>query len=320
MPHLELLSQRTSRSLVRLVSAVAVTCVVSVGSVVALETTTAGNAAATAVPADTDGYMPVYAHMPDPTAVEIKKRIDAGWATGAFLYYKATDDPFGWTSRWDDLEETFPNGVDLFVSPKNFTTASLTDWAERLSPAQRAKTVFAYWQEPEENFTTDAERAAFRAKVVQAADIVQPFGIRNGIELQAWTLNEGNKTEWGGADNFKAFFPADTSKLDYVGISLYDYHQNFSGAKQLKPVKVLLNRNLPHAEWGPLASGWSVPAGTPQGAPIRAERAAAAADGFAWAKKYGADSYGWFDFPAWDGTKDYAVDGDPALLAVLTAL
>lgn len=320
------MSQRTNStptnglSLTRVISALAVTAALSTVPLLAAGTASASSASAPALPAGpaTKGP-PVYAHMESPTPAEIAKRIDAGWATGAFLYYN-TKTTFGWSSQWDDLEAAFPAGIDLFVSPKKFTAESLTNWAQKLSPAQRAKTIFAYWQEPEDNHTTDAARADFRAKVALAADILQPLGIRNGIEMQAWTLNANNNQAWGGKANFKAFLPDDRSDLDYVGISLYDYHQNFSGKTQLKPVKNLLNNQVPDAGWGPVASGWSVPTGTSSGDAIRAERAAAAADGFAYARSVGADAYGWFDFPGWDGTKDYGVTGDAALLGILTDL
>lgn len=256
--------------------------------------------------------------MPSPSAAEIKERVDLGWATGAFLYYPERE-TFGWGQQWQNIAATFPDGVDLFVSPKTWTKASLTEWCERLSPAQRRRTIFAHWQEPEDNFTTDAARAHFRDRVVQAAAIVQPFGIRNGIHLQSWTLNDANTNGWAGRANFKAFIPHDASAVDVVGISLYDEHQHYSGPDQLRPVHTLLQREVPDAAWAPVASGWSVPSGTGAGSPLRVERALAAADGLKYARQHDASAYGWFDFANWEG-RDYAVAGDPALLAMLRGL
>lgn len=280
--------------------------------------TSAASATAEVAPAQPADRTVVYAHMPNATAAEIEERIDLGWATGAFLYYSERE-TFGWSPQWTAIADTFPDGVALFVSPKTWTKASLTDWCERLSPAQRRHTVFAHWQEPEDNFTTDAARASFRDRVEQAAAIVQPFGIRNGVHLQSWTLNDANTNGWAGRANFKAFIPDDASAVDIVGISLYDEHQNYSGPDQLRPVHTLLERELPRADWAPVASGWSVPTGTGAGSPLRAERALAAADGLDYARRHGASAYGWFDFTDWE-RRDYGVAGDPALLAMLRRL
>jgi hypothetical protein len=309
-----IIARPLARTIARAVSALAVTGAVAAAPLFVQ----VSSAAAEDRPPVVVRSVPMYGSMPNPTAAEIKKRIDAGWATGAFLYY-SPGTTFGWSTQWDQLAATFPQGVDLFVSPKNFTTESLTTWAQKLSPAQRAKTVFAYWQEPEDNFTTPAAQADFRQRVTDAAAILHPFGIRNGIEMQSWTLNAGNTQAWAGNKNFKAFIPADKSAVDFVGISVYDYHQKFSGPTQLKPVVNLLAKNLPDAEWGPVAMGWSVPVGTPADSPIRVERAAAAQDALNYAMNNGADAVGWWDFADFgNDNNDYTVSTDPRLQTMLT--
>lgn len=255
------------------------------------------------------------AHMPEGRGEYWGAGLDTRlWADGSFVYYPG---PWGhselkWDQYWADVVARFPNGLHTVVSPKTLDEAALTDFCERLPQAWRSKMVYAFYQEPEDNFTTEAQIASFRANVKRAGEIVRPYGIRNAVELQEWSLNPSNSAYPSGMDNTARF--VDPADIDHISWSLYEKNLKNRSAEMVGRVKAFMDR-FPTLTWDMSATGVAVPVGTPQGDAKRTTRANIVKDFLALAKgDPRCTGFGWFDFPAWSGTLDYAVD--PELRAV----
>lgn len=249
------------------------------------------------------------AHMPENKANYWGAGLDTReWADGAFVYYPG---PWGhselkWDQYWEDIVSRFPNGLHTVVSPKTLDEAALIDFCERLPEAWRHKMVYAFYQEPEDNFTTDAEIAAFRAKVKRAGQIVRPFGIRNAVELQEWSLNPANKTYPSGMINTGRF--VDPDDIDHISWSIYEKNLKNRSQEMVGRIKQFMDL-YPTLTWDMSATGVAVPVGTPQDDAKRNTRAAIVSDFLTLAKNDPrCTGFGWFDFEAWSGTLDYKVD------------
>lgn len=248
------------------------------------------------------------AHSPNAKASYWNSIIDREWADGAFIYYPG---PWGksaleWDSYWEAAVAAHPEGLHTVVSPKVLDEAKLEQFCRNLPQAWREKMIYAYYQEPEDNHTTEAQIADFRAKVKRAGEIVRPYGIRNAVELQEWSLDPNNKTYPSGNANTARF--VDPADVDHISWSIYEKNLKNRSAVMIGRITEFMNL-FPKLTWDMSATGVAVPVGTPAGDPKRAARAAIVADFLAYAK---ADprciGFGWFDFPAWVGTLDYGVD------------
>lgn len=267
-----------------------------------------------AAPIEPRPRAPFYAHLPygagigaTDWAAMTRERIEAGWATGAFLY---SGGAFTWGPAWDAFVEEFPVECDLFLSPKSL--AGLDTFLGRFPQSFRDRMVIAYYQEPEDNHTTPAARADFRAKVTEAAAIVRPHGVRNAVEVQSWTLVG---PAHGGTDALLDMIPPES--VDVVGWSAFNWTGNDVGEGYVGAAAAFMAEHLPGIGWGAASVGWSVPQGTPAGDPLRATRATHASNALAAATAAGAEHLSWYDVPVGNSDRDFGVD--PELLPVLVA-
>lgn len=257
---------------------------------------------------------PFYAHLPYGPgigsvdwAAMTRERIDVGWATGAFLY---SGGAMVWGPAWDAFVEEFPEGCDLYLSPKSI--AGLDAFLGNFPPVFLDRMVFAYFQEPEDNHTTPAKRADFRAKVTEAAAVVRPYGVRNSVEVQSWTLVG---PAHGGADALAEIIPPEA--VDVVGWSAFNFSGKDVGAAYVDAAATFMAEHLPGVPWGAASVGWSVPRGTPGDSPLRVARATYAANCLAAATAAGAEHLSWYDVP--NDARGYECSVDDQLLPVLLA-
>ena len=262
----------------------------------------------------------VYAHSPiDPRTLTPAGYVEAladraAWADGLFLYYPAHLS-FGARPEIDALQAAYPQGVPLTISAKKADAAGVAAFRDQLTPQQAALTLWERWQEPADDFTTPQERAAYRALVLDDIDILRPAGIRVGVHEQCWTLDPANQRSWAGVQALLELIPPD---VDIVTATCLG-GPTTDGVPALRRFFGFMADNYPGVDVGFTSLAWSVPASTPAGSSLRAERAAAAGAAIDYATAMGVTELGWFDFPAWDGN-DYGAGTDPALLAVLTQL
>lgn len=251
----------------------------------------------------------VLAHMPEGRA----QYWGAGystreWASGAFVYYPG---PWGhselkWDQYWEDITSRFPNGLDTVVSPKTVDVAALEDFCSRLPQGWRDKMVFAFYQEPEDNFTTPAQIDGFLGQVRVVAGVVRKHGIRNAVELQEWSLNPENRAYPSGEDNTARF--VDPTLIDHVSWSVYEKNLKDRSEVMIGRIASFMGR-WPQLTWDISATGVAVPVGTPQDDPRRVTRAQIAGNMITRARAHErCTGFGWFDFPAWGGNLDYGVD------------
>lgn len=240
---------------------------------------------------------------------QIQERIDAGWATGAFLY---SSGKFTFDDAWQNLVDAFPEGVDLYLSPKSIV--GLREFLEQFPEVWRKRITFAYFQEPEDNHTTAAKRSEFRQKVVEAGEICRSVGVKNSVELSSWTLVG---PAHGGEDALAEMIPPEA--IDLIGWSLFRF-QPADVINQIKVIAEYQNRVWPGVPWGGASIGISVPVNTPADSTLRADRAAAAKASCESLMEHGATHGSWYDVanPATPDRGDHRVDAQ--LLPVLQEL
>jgi len=262
----------------------------------------------------------VYAHPPiargtTPSQYVQALRERSDWADGLFLYYPLHLE-FGARPEIEALQTAYPDGVPLTVSAKNADPVGLAAFRDQLTPQQAALTLWERWQEPADNFTTPAERAAFRADVLSDIEILRPAGIRVGVHEQCWTLDPANSQPWAGEQALLELIPPE---VDIVTVTCLGGPADLDGQPKMARMLDFLAEHYPGVDVGFTSLAWSVPAGTPADSPLRAERAEAARAAVEFAAAAGVTEFGWFDFDSWEG-RDYDVGSDPALLDVLVEL
>lgn len=269
---------------------------------------------------DTEDFT-VYAHPPidprdtTPTGYVLALQERSAWADGLFLYYPANLE-FGARPEIDALQAAYPGGVPLTVSAKNADPVGVAAFRDQLSPEQARVTLWERWQEPADDFTTPAERAAFRADVLSDIELLRPAGIRVGVHEQCWTLDPANDRPWAGEQALLELIPPE---VDIVTVTCLGQPEDADGEPKMTRVLEFMAQHYPGVDIGFTSLAWSVPAGTPADSPLRAERARAARAAVEFAASAGITEFGWFDFPNWDG-KDYDVSSDAALGEVLAEL
>jgi hypothetical protein len=165
--------------------------------------------------------------------------------------------------------------------------------------------IVAFWQEPEDNFTSPAQQQAYRDSVHQISQIVRPYGIRCGLELQEWTLDPTNPQPWAGTANLNQFVvPAD---VDNISWSVYETGLKDRSQAQIDRVKAFMAQ-YPNLSWDVSACGISVPGNGAATTAQRQLRASLAQNMITRAKAAGARGAGWFDFPSFTTALDYGVD------------
>lgn len=247
-------------------------------------------------------------------AEEYTQRRDAGWASGLMAYWPGAP---SWTTQWATLASRWPHGFPLLASPKSTTGVAAFIGSAPL--AWRPQVLVCYWQEPEDNHTTDTARAAYRAKVAEMASIVRPLGCRNGIHLQEWMLDPANTAPWGGAANL-ATFVADPvpASVDVVSWSLYTSWYGADWQSRLTRIRDFSTAFLPGVPWIVGAAGFPAHPTDPVPSTVRttrANRVRAAAD---WLVANGGSGFGWFDVDSFaDNGQDNLASKDPALADAL---
>lgn len=246
------------------------------------------------------------------------------WATGVFFYNPANSagptnySHLAWDAGWDALVAAYPEGIDITISPKSINLTALEDWCKRLPAAWRSKALFAYYQEPEDDIYKDGNTGAFparvenyRANVKAAAAVVRKYGIKNGVEIQEYTLDPSNP--WGGEARLAALLnPAD---IDMVSWSMFEFNLKPRSDAQMKRIEAFMAKYLPNTPWEIGAAGISVPGGNALGSPERKLRADLAQAQIDRVRASKAKGYAWFDFASFT-SKDFGVANDPLLKAV----
>jgi hypothetical protein len=260
---------------------------------------------------------PIYAHLPygpgigaTDWAALTRERIDAGWATGAFIYYPGALD---WGPEWDAFVEEFPEGVDLMVSPKALNEAALIDFLDRLPQVLRDRMVIAYFQEPEDNHTTPAARAAFRAKVIRFDELTEPYGVDNGVQMQTYVIS--NAQAHGGDQAIIDMVPAEN--VDFFGWSLFDFNGNNVGPQYVADAQEFMADHYAGIDWGITSLGFSVPAGTGPNHRLRIERAQNAENTLDAMETTSSSASSWYDVSG--DSRGYDCGVDAHLLPVLVA-
>lgn len=253
---------------------------------------------------------PVYAHLPygpgigaTDWAAMTRERIEAGWATGAFIYY-GPGDPLAWGPEWEAFVEEFPEGVDLMVSPKTLDEAALIDFLERLPQVLRDRMVIAYFQEPEDNHTTPAARAEFRATVIRYDELTEPYGVANGVQMQTYVI--GPTQAHGGDQAVLDMVPA--GNIDFFGWSLFDFNGNDSGPGHVGRAEAFMDDHYTGIDWGITSLGFSVPQGTAAGHALRTERAQHVDNTLVAMEAASLEASSWYDVPVGNENRDFGVD------------
>ncbi|UNX55574.1 hypothetical protein MF406_04755 [Georgenia sp. TF02-10] len=261
------------------------------------------------------GELPVYV-SPSPdrgnsTLEAFETRHDAGWGTALFAYFPGD---MRWSQGWANLVARHPEGLPVIASPKGDDPASVRDFLDHLPQAWRDKMTVAYHQEPEEDFTTPAQRAQFRGTVAAMADLVRPYGVRNAVHLQEWTIDPYNKKPWGGEQALAEFF--DPADVDFISWSLYP-PEGRSMRAGIDRIEAFSEKYAPGVPWGVTAAGSPVDGSAPIGGAARAERAKIVREGAEYVAQVGGESFGWFDFDEYLPGQDNLAAKDPALTAAL---
>lgn len=235
-----------------------------------------------------------------------------GWASAFYTYWPGD---IQWNASWSSFVQRHPGGIPVIGSPKGVNPANVKRFMDNLPQAWRDQWIMAYYQEPEDNFTTPAARAQFRERVGQMADLVRPYGVKNAVHLQEWTINPYNTKPWAGEEALAEFFEAED--IDYISWSLYPA-EGRSMRAGIDRIKEFSETYAPGIPWGITAAGSPVQSSAPIGGQARALRADIVLDAAQYTAETGGQAFGWFDFDSYNPGRDQLVSKDPALRAVLT--
>lgn len=236
-----------------------------------------------------------------------------GWGSAFFTYWPGE---MTWNAEWAAFVARYPEGVPVIGSPKGVNPANVRGFLDKLPQAWRDKFTVAYFQEPEDDFTTSAQRAQFRQKVAQMADLVRPYGVANAVHLQEWTINPYNNKSWGGEKVASEFFnPED---VDAISWSLFPA-EGRSMRDGIDRIKAFTQKYAPRATWGITSAGSPVSGSAPIGGTARARRAEIVRDGAEYTARVGGQSFGWFDWDEYNPGRDQLAAKDPALTRALRA-
>jgi hypothetical protein len=242
---------------------------------------------------------PVYAHLSTQYGIEYgtetQERIDAGWATGTAIYWKTMID---YGPKIKTVVDLFaPEGVDLLLMPKEYNEASVRAVMAQMSVAQRAKVVYAHFQEPENDLFTPEAKAQYRADVIASCAVMHELGAKCGVEVMSWTLNPENPKEWAGEATLLEFIsPEVAAVIDTVGWSFFP-NGTPSLMADLDRVGDFMDVRFPGMAWGGASVGVGVPIGTPVHDPLRQQRASLVAAFYEELRDRGGSHGSWYDHP-----------------------
>lgn len=235
-----------------------------------------------------------------------------GWASAFYTYWPSN---VQWNGEWDAFVDRHPEGIPVVGSPKSVDPGHVRNFLDNLPQTWREQFTMAYYQEPEEDFTTPASRAQFRQDVSEMADLVRPYGVKNAVHLQEWTINPYNDKHWGGEQALSEFFNAED--VDYISWSIFP-----AEGRSMRPgidrIKEFSEEHAPGVPWGITAAGSPVDSSAPIGGAARAERADIVLDAARYTAQVGGDAFGWFDHDEYNPGRDQLVAKDPALQMALT--
>lgn len=235
-----------------------------------------------------------------------------GWASAFYTYWPGD---IRWNNEWRNFVERHPEGIPVLGSPKGVNPANVTEFMDNLPQAWRDQWIMAYYQEPEDNFTTPAARTQFRERVGQMADLVRPYGVKNAVHLQEWTINPYNNHDWAGEEALAEFF--EVEDIDYISWSLYPAEGN-SMRPGINRIKAFSETYAPGIPWGITAAGSPVQGSAPIGGQAREQRAEIVLDAAQYTAEVGGQAFGWFDFDEYNPGRDQLVSKDPALRSVMS--
>jgi hypothetical protein len=88
---------------------------------------------------------------------------------------------------------------------------------------------------------------------------LNPYGIRNAVEVQEWTLNPANTNDWAGAENLAEMIPP--GHIDIASWSIFQFNLNDTAAAMVARIVAFMDEYLPGIPWDAASCGWSVPIG-----------------------------------------------------------
>lgn len=254
------------------------------------------------------------------------------WANAFYTYWPGNVGAF--TSDWQSVVTAYPQGIATLASPKGTPETSagadpLNAFCTQLPQAWRDKMMFAYWQEPGNDFGGAGQPAisVYRGRVSAMADIVRPYGIRNAVHVEEWDINPFNNasgsTQAQRFAHLAQFVQGIEDKIDVVSWSLYPAEGN-SMVEGMVRMEAWMDQFLPGHQWEITATSSPVNVGRPLDAPQRVTRAnivRAAGDHIVArtnATGRGPRSFGWFHFTAFGGNnKDNLATTDQHLYDAL---
>ncbi len=209
----------------------------------------------------------------------------------------------GTPSAWskNPLLQTVPPGGTVAISFQSGTPAQVQTF---LSSRPGGMTCYAtYFHEPEDNFTTAAQKAAYRAAWDGYAPAIRDAGCKPTLILMKWSLNPKSGRDWHD------WFP--TGDVDVLAFDAYNTRakQGTYGIPANYLAPILAASTETHLPWALTELGSDIPAGT------TSDDRAAWAHGVAVAAEADPSFLfaDWWDVLSKDGSRDYQLDSTAAL-------
>lgn len=227
-----------------------------------------------------------------------------------------------WDAQLSALAAAHPGPMFLQVTAKTHSDAGL---AAILKAAPAAWSVtYNIFQEPEDNLTTAAQQAQYRADYAAAAKVCRTAGAGlPWVEWQEWTLDPTNTKGW----NLANFTPA-TGDFGGVLWSLFEYGEKAPPADrlaaQIARITAAMAKYAPGQPWALMAAAYTL---EPAAGPFTTVQLAAQA---AWMQKSydltraaGSTGWAWFDYQmagTGGASGEARVSANPTALATLKKL
>ena len=227
------------------------------------------------------------------------------WVTGPATYNIESNGDLKWGPYWDAMAKAYPDSLDVLTMASGMQPASLETWLNTIPKGWRV--VVSNGQELEDNLTTAAQIADFKARNKDLAAVLAKHGLALAAEWQEWYLNPANGSAKGQAAKMTS---------DDIGIHLWSiltHTQSLQFKAQVDRVKGWMDTNAKGKPWG-IASGGSA---LSYSAPTDTQRTKALTwvqGMFPYARQQGAQYlayYGSYGYPGNDN--DYRLASNPLL-------
>lgn len=223
-----------------------------------------------------------------------------------------------WDAQLSAIAAARPGALYLQVTAKTHSDSGL-DAILKAAPAAWTVT-YNYFQEPEDNLTTAAQQAAYRAAYTSAAAVCRTNGARlPWVEWQEWTTDPLNGNGW----NLANFTPP---AGDFGGVlwSLFEYGEKDRLTAQVARIQAAMAQYAPGKPWALMAGGYTLePATGPFTTAQKNAQAAWVQKSYDLTKAAGSQGWAWFNYQM-AGTGGAAgesrLETNPAALTVLGGL